>query len=168
MEEMEFPNNTTTPENFAQQNHLILEAGWYPPGTNVIVKRFQNNGAADREGYVMKTYVSTETYDILFVEEVHPKILLGVPHMLVVLKDEPRTRPTNYGVILGRPAVHLTWDRFRHMHNRTFLPLLETYQANYSEELDRIVEEEYEKGKFEGDGTPPPPKPWVYSMTLRL
>ena len=113
----------------------------------------------------MKTYVSTKTYDIFFVEEVHPQILLGVPHTLVVLKDEPLTRPTNYGVIQGRPAVHLDWDLFRDMHNRLFLPLVQTYQENYSNELNRIIAEE---GKFEGYGTPPPPKPWIYSMTLRL
>ena len=162
---MEFPNNTTTRENFAQQNHFILEQGLHPPGTNVIVKRIQNNPMADREGYVMKTNVSTKTYDICFVEEVDPQLLLGVPHILVVLKNEPRTRPTHYGGIEGRPAVHLDWNLFRDMLNTTFLPLLETYQANYSEELDRTVDEE---GKVEGYGTPEPPKPWIYSMTLRL
>ena len=71
---MEFPNNTTTRENFELQNLLIRRQQLHPPGTNVIVKRIQNNPMADGEGYVMKTYVSTKTYDILFVEEMHPQI----------------------------------------------------------------------------------------------
>ena len=85
--------------------------------------------------------------------------------MLVVLKDEPLTRPTHYGIIQAGRAINLDWNLFRAMHNTTFLPLVQTYQANYSAELDQIVAEE---GKFEGDGTPDPPQPWIYSMTLRL
>ena len=146
---------------YSEKIESAIKNNLRPPGSHIIVRMISSDPKTDREGYIVNAHALTRTYDILFMTD----ILLGVPERLIIEKDEPEDRDTNYGKISAGGPQHMTDAFVLSMMEKDFVRILRTYERRYSAEVDQIVAEEE---KFEGNGPPPPPKRWIYSVTLRL
>ena len=147
---------------YSEKIKSAIENNLRPPGSHIIVRMHSFDPKTDREGYIINAHALTRTYDILFVSE---DILLGVPERLIIEKDEPEDRYTIYVKISAGGPHHMSDAFVLRMMEIDFLRILRTYEEDYCAEVDQIVAEEE---KFEGNGPPPPPKRWIYSVTLRL